>query len=148
MTKKIIPIKIEEFSVSRQYNKNDKENEGFELDFNNIKTEVVTKNQYIRGVLEIPIKGQESISFLGYDKIYTLDENKEFVEKHRKGDELIDNRIYGRFQYTKSLGAMDMFRFNREIDIHIKFRRRLQTICSNLIYEELELQKRNERLGK
>ena len=145
MIRKLIPIKIEQPAVFRRYqNMNNSNDLDFELDFKKAEAEVHSVNQFIRGVLCIPILGGIKIQFIKSDKIFLFGNDLDFIERLRNDNELFDNKIFGRFQYTKSLSAIDKFRFNRELDINLKIRKKLHKICSDLIYQELDKQKKEK----
>jgi len=142
MDKKLIPIKIDEPAVYRSYSTYGAQNDvGLELDFDNLNAEVVSINQFIRGILWIPIKGGKKIKFIPTDKIFSFNNSLDFSSRDRTKDELEDDKICGGFQYTKSLSAIDKFRFNRELGIDKKIRKKLQKICSDLIHAELAKQR-------
>ena len=139
---KLIPIKIDNPSVYRSYKASTEQKEiDFEPDFDNLTAEVVSINQFIRGILWIPIKGGKKIKFIPTDKIFSFNNSLDFSSRDRTEDELEDDKICGRFQYTKSLSAIDKFRFNRELGIDKKIRKKLQKICSDLIHAELAKQR-------
>ena len=135
---KLIPIIIENPAVYRNYGaSNTDESKAYDLDFVNLESDVISINQFVRGIIKIPIIGGENIKFMKNDKIYSFTKNQNFDERFREDDELLGNIAYGRFQYTKSISAMDLFLFNLNIGISKKYRSKLQKICSDLIYKEL-----------
>ncbi|MCB9211249.1 MAG: hypothetical protein H6609_17920 [Ignavibacteriales bacterium] len=138
MKQKLIPIKIEQPSAFRRYNPdNPDKKEDFDLDFGRIESKVLTAGPLIKGIIKIPTSNDVKISFIPTDKIYNFSENLNFVERLRNEDELSDNMIWGRFQYSKSIVAIDGFMFNRNIGLHKYYHSKLHKICSDLIYQEL-----------
>jgi len=138
MRTKLIPIKIDEPSVYRNFS-NDKliEKLEFELDYKNYISEVVIKNQYVRGVVCLHTLNGERITFLKNDMVYFIDEEKEICERERTEKELIDDKIYGVFEYTKSLAAIEVYFFNQNIILYKKHRSKLHKLVSDLIISKL-----------
>jgi len=138
MGKKLIPVKIKNPSVSRRF-ANDKTNSELEcdLDYENCQVQIVTVNQFVRGVVIIPTKNEAKIKFLSCDMIYSINNNGEIVERERFNDELLDHRFYVRFRYTKSLGAIDGYFSNQNIILYKKHRNKIYKLVSDLINSEL-----------
>lgn len=135
----LVPFKINEPSVSRRYNNETIINElEIDLDYKKAYSKVISKNQFIRGVVCLNTLKEDKIHFLKNDKIYSIGEDGELKERDRNENELIDNKVWGRFQYTKSLAGIDRYFFNHNISLYKKHRNKLHRLVSDLIYEELD----------
>ena len=143
MSKKLIPMVFKTYTEFRGLRTDPiNSSELPELDYKNIQADVRSINQFIRGVLKIPVLGNRNIDFLKCDKIYFINDRTELLERDRTEEELIDSTLYGRFEYTKSLAGIERFLFNKSVAVDKKVRDKLHEIVSDLILDELERQKR------
>jgi len=87
--------------------------------------------------VKIRTMNSEKINFIKGDKIYSIDEFGEILERDRNENELSDSWFYGRFQYTKSIAGIDRYMFNHNLALYKKHRGKLHKLVSDLITDQL-----------